>query len=129
MIPQGSQLLNTTQIANLTNAVNSASSCAELQELVTQAFASLRAIKQGINSELAAISPMLALLSPPSASPTAIVTWLSSFINNFLTPQMKPSITYAAQLTALAAQITSLTSAINTASSKFPSCSISIPTI
>ena len=129
MTPQGSQLLNTTQIANLTTSVNSASSCAELQELVTQAFASLGAIKEGINSELATLTPMLALLSPPSASPSTIVTWLTSFINDFLTPQMKPSITYAAQLTELATQITSLTSAINTASSKFPGCSISIPTI
>lgn len=129
MPAQGSQLVNTDYITNLTNSINAAGSCAELQVLVNQAFSSLGSIKAGINAELASLAPILALLTLPSASPGAIVSWLTGFVTNVLTPQLKPTITYAAQLTALGAQIASLTAAINTAMARIPSCSISIPAI
>jgi hypothetical protein len=129
MIPQGSQLVNLTHFANLTNSINAANSCEELQVLVTEAFASLSSIEAGMKAELAALTPILALLSPPSANLGAIVTWISSFVSEFMTPMVKPTITYAAQLAQLAAQIAALTSAIESMSVKFPSCSIAIPSI
>lgn len=129
MIIQGSQVVNTQYMQNLTESINAAGSCAEIQALVTEAFASISAIKAGIALELESLAPILALLSVPSANPAAIVTWITSFITGFLTPAYKPTITYAAELAALAAQVSSLISAISLASGKFPSCSIGIPAV
>lgn len=127
MIPQGSMLINTAQFDNITHSVNQAGSCAELQAVVSSAMASINVVKANIQLELDKLTPILALLSPPGASPTAIVTWITGFITATLTPMTKPTITYAAQLTALAAQIATLTSAINAAAAKFPTCSITVP--
>ena len=129
MIPQGSTSFNTTYFTNLTAGINAAGSCAQLQSLVTEAFGSLGALKSAVNTELAAVEGVAALLTAPSANPTAIVTWITSFITAYLTPMIVPATTYAAQLTAIASQITALTTAITTAQAKFPSCSISIPSI
>ena|ERR1700739_599951 len=126
-IPQGSTVFNTQYFTNLTNSVNSAGSCSELQALVNEAFVSINALESGINAQISALAPMLALLTPPSANLGAIVTYLTSFIDNFLTPALKPTINLPTQLTELTAEIASLTAAINTASAKFPSCSITIP--
>ena len=125
MEAQGSQIVNLSYFTNLTASINGASSCAELQALVTQAFSSLAAQEAAIKAELAALQPILALLSPPTLG--SIITWVTSFISLVLTPMIKPTITYAAQLTALAAQISALIAAISAAQAKFPSCSISIP--
>jgi hypothetical protein len=122
MIPQGSVPLNTTYFSNLTTSVNGAQSCSELQTLVSEAFASIGAVKSAISSELALVET---LLSPPT-NLAAIVTWLQTFITAYLA---KPAATYATQLAALTAAIASLTSAIQAAEAKFSNCSVSIPTI
>src|SRR5471032_1008985 len=129
MNPQGSQLVNAAYFHNLTNSIQAAQSCTQLQDLVTEAFASLGALKAGINAELASLQPLLALLAIPSANPAAIVTWISNFISAYLTPMVKPTITYAAQLAELTALIASLASAISDAEKRFSSCSISIPAV
>lgn len=127
MIPQGSTLINTETFTSITESVNSANSCAELQAIVSSAMASVNVVKDNISSELAKLTPILAITTPPGANLGAIVTWITDFISTTVTPMVKPTITYADQLTATAAQIASLTAAINAASAKFPSCSITIP--
>lgn len=127
MIPQGSTLVNTSTFDNLIDSVNACDSCAQLQSVVNEAFASINAVKAGIESELASLTPVLALLSPPSASPGAIVTWLTSFITVTLTPMTKPTITYAAQLTEMVEQIAAVSVAINAAAAKFTNCAVSTP--
>jgi hypothetical protein len=127
VVPQGSAILNTAYFASLTQAINGAGSCAELQALATEAIASLNANKAAVNAQIADLAPMLALLTAPSADPTAIVTYLTSLITNFLTPMLKPSITYATQLTQLSTQIATMTAAITSKAGSFPSCSITLP--
>ena len=127
MIPQGSTLINTDHFVNLTASVNACESCAQLQSLTNDAFASMNAIKAGIQTELAALAPILALLSPPSASPGAIVSWITGFISGTLTPMVKPTITYAAQLSATLTQIANVTAAIEAAAARLTSCSIVVP--
>jgi len=129
MIPQGSVTLNTTYFSNLTNSINGAQSCAELQALVTEAFASVGSVKSAITSELATVEPMLALLTINPADLPSVITFIQTLVTAYLTPILKPAVTYAAQLTALAAQITALMAAITSAEARFTSCSISIPSI
>lgn len=126
MVPQGSSIMNTQQLTNLTTSINGAGSCEELQSLVSEAFDSINAVKDAIAMELAMVQPLLALLSAPGANLGQIVNWITGLITNVLTPMYKPAITYAAQLAALTAQISALQSAIASAQAKFPSCSISI---
>lgn len=125
MNPQGSQIVNVEYFTSLTQQVNSASSCAELQALVTKAINSINATTAAITAQLALLAPMVALLSPP-ANPTAAVTWISNFITSYLTPQLASYTAYAAQQTALTAQIATLTAAINSKASEFTGCTISI---
>ncbi|MRW88875.1 hypothetical protein GJ699_02635 [Duganella sp. FT80W] len=124
MVPQGSALLNLDHFTNLTKSINAVASCDELRVLAADALASIAAVEAGIQAELAAIAPILALLQPPGANLGAIVTWLTNYISHVLTPLVKPNITFAAQLTQIAAQIAELTAAIQSASVRFPNCSI-----
>ena len=128
MQAQGTGFLNPNYFTSLTNRINAATSCAELQAATNDVIASLSAVKAGVNSELAVITPMLALLSPPAANPSAIVTWITSFINVFLTPITRPHVTMYEQLVGMSMDITALISAITAKQATFSGCSISIPT-
>jgi hypothetical protein len=127
MIPQGSTLINTDHFANIIASINGAQTCDELQGFVTSAMASVNTVKANITAELDKLTPILALASPPGASPGAIVSWITDFISLTLTPMIKPTITYAAQLTETLTQIAGVVSAIEAAAERIPSCSITIP--
>ena len=109
-------------------AAEVAGACAALQEQVDNTFSGLQAQINDLNAQLAALAPILALLSAPG-NPTAVITWITNFIEGFLTPYVIPYTTMAAQLISLGSQITSLTSAVESAEAKIPGCSIIIPTI
>jgi hypothetical protein len=126
MQPQGSSILNAAFFAALTVQAQEIKTCAELQSMATTVMASIQAEKNAIEAQIAALTPILALLTAPT-SPTAAVTWITSFITGVLTPQYKPYITYATQLTELASSISSLTSAIESAAALIPSCSVTVP--
>jgi hypothetical protein len=126
MNPQGSTIYNAAYFAALTSQVSKATSCSQLQALVTPAFASINAQLAALAAQVALLEAMLALLTPPT-SPTAAVTWIETFISAYLTPQLVAAATYTAQLTALTAAVASLTAAITSKAAQFTSCSITIP--
>jgi hypothetical protein len=128
-VNQGTTPFNTEYFTALTNRVNAAGSCGELQALVTESFSSIQGVSTAIEAQVAALAPILSLLTAPAANPAAIVTWLSTFITSYLTPYVVPYTTMAAQLTALASAVSSLTSAISSAEAKFSGCSITVPPI
>jgi hypothetical protein len=127
MIPQGSALINTDHFVNMIDQINNTQACDELQEVVNSAMASVNSVKASITAELAKLMPVLALTTPPGANLTAIITWITDFINLTLTPMVKPTITYAAQLTATLDQIANVVTAIEAAAGRLTSCSITIP--
>jgi len=120
-------LTNAAYFTALTEQVNAATSCAELQSITTSALEPVLALQTSITAQLVKIAPMLALLTGPSADPTAIVNWLNTFITAYLTPQLAPSVTLAAQLTAQAAAIAALTAAIESKAAQFVSCVVTVP--
>lgn len=126
MQPQGTALLNAAFFASLTAQAQNIETCAELQALATTAMASIQAEKNAIEAQITALAPILALLTAPT-SPTAAVTWIANFITGVLTPQYKPYLNYATQLTDLAASIASFTSAIESAAALIPSCTVTVP--
>ena len=120
-------LVNTEYFQALTDQVNACQSCAELQALSTKALTSLNDQLAAVNAQIAALAPMQALLSPPSANPAAIVGWITSLIDDYLTPQLAPYITLQAQLPALTLATADILSAINNKAATFPDCTVTPP--
>lgn len=126
MQPQGSSVINEAYFAAQRAEVAECAVCVELQAKVDRLFASIKAGLDAAESQVALLTPILALLAAP-ANPTAAVTWITNFISSFLTPYVVPLTTYTAQLAALTTQVADLTSAVNTAKDKIPGCNITIP--
>ena len=119
--------LNTDYFAALTQQVNSAASCAELQAIATQALNALNSQLTQITAAEATFAELQSLLTAPAANPGAIVTWITTLIDNYLGPQLAAYAKYTAQVTALTAQLASLPAAITAAAANFENCLVTIP--
>lgn len=115
MIAQGSEIVNTAYFDKLIDRVNSATSTAELQSHVNDAFGSLSAHKSAVLAQIEYLTPYLALLTLPAANPAEIVIWLGKLVTSLVAPQVAAAATYATQLTTLTAKVTDLTSAVQSA--------------
>ena len=120
--------INADYFSNLEASIGTAKVCAELQAQVDTIFSMIQSQVNDVKAQLAALFPILALLSAPT-NPTEVITWIENFITGFLTPYVIPYTTFTAQLVALTAQIASLTSAIEAAEAGILGCSIVIPPI
>ena len=109
------------------NQINGTSSEAELQALVTQAFAQISLLESTLTSQLGFLEPLEALISPPT-SPTEVITWVTNFITNFLEPLIKPVLNVPLQLAAIATEVAEVTAAIEAVAS-LKGFSITIPPI
>lgn len=127
MLAQGASIVNADYFAALQRQAAAISSCADLQVFADTALPSLDASIAAITQQLAALQPMLALLTAPGADPSAIVTWITDFITAFVTPYVKPVAVYTAQLVALTAAIADLQATIQSRAAAMPSCSITLP--
>lgn len=119
--------VNTEYFEGLQRSIEGCASCEQLQEVVTESFASVTATMESMTAQLAVLEPLLALLEPPAANPAQIVTWITDFITGYLTPQFKPAINLPIQLAAIAAQMAALPPIIEAKMAQFPSCSVPIP--
>lgn len=127
-LPSCFSLLNADYFSNIQTNIGACKTGAELQALVNDVFASISLLESTITSQIAFLGPIEALLTPPTSSLGSIVTWITSFITDYLTPMLKPYAIYASQLTALAAEVTTLTAAITAAAANL-GVSITIPPI
>lgn len=130
MLPQGSQILNLPYFTSLTSQINRCTSCADLQALVTKAWASLAAQYSAIGaiqSDLAAAEAMLTALQSLEANPTSIFNFLTGAFKTYVQQQYAPYATYVSKLTALEGQVTTLASLVTSKASSFQNCSITIP--
>lgn len=142
-LPKCFQILNLAYFENLElsllgigDAVPPNASVAELQEIANQlqamvdeVYGDISLLESTITSQIALISPIVALLTAPT-NPTELLTWVQTFITSFLTPYVIPFTTGTNQLIALGVQVADLTAAIeNLASTKLPGFTITIPPI
>lgn len=119
--------VNTEYFEGLQQSIEGCASCEQLQEVVTEAFASVTSTMESMTAQLAVLEPLLALLEPPAANPAQIVTWITDFITGYLTPQLKPAINLPIQLAAIAAQMAALPPIIEAKMAQFESCTVPIP--
>lgn len=128
MQAQGQLPFNKAYFDALSARVNRTTDCSELQDLIAEAFASIQAQSDAITSQLAAITPLLALLNVPN-SLGSLISWVGNFITSFLKPYLKPQITYALQLAELAAAIAELKAAIQQAAGNIKFCTVTVPAV
>ncbi|HEX4025874.1 MAG TPA: hypothetical protein VHX52_14410 [Steroidobacteraceae bacterium] len=128
MEPQGNQPINVAYFSSLIGQVEAVASCAELQSLVTRAFASLAAYVAGLAKSSTALSCAYQLLTPPTDLPS-LISWVENLINCVLGPQYKAYENYAAKVAALAIELPLLVTGIENAAAALKNCSITIPTI
>jgi len=129
MNPQGSLPFNAETFDRLAEQINAVQSCAELQALTDEAMQSANALLSGIGAQMAALQPMMALLTAPGANPAQIVTWITDFISAVLQPYVKPMVVLPVQIAQVTAAIAKLQAAIGTASARIGSCSIEMPSV
>lgn len=118
--------MNTQYFDNLTAQINNTDSCAELQSLATKALGQLNAQVAGIEAQMAALAPILALLTAPT-NPSEILTWAGDVINHVLTPMYAPYLKYATELPLQVAAIANVVTALHDAADRITDCSITIP--
>jgi len=119
--------LNTDYFSSLTAQIKQCTSCEELQSVVTESMGALNDQLTAITAQNAYFAALQSLLTPPGASLSSLVTWVTTLIDDYLTPQLAAYAKYTAQVAALTAEIETLTAAITSKASSFSSCSISIP--
>ena len=122
-IPQGSTF-NTAFFDDQITRLKSCGSCEDLQAALAEVTGSITNLQTAIASELQKLQPILALIQPPAANPAEIVTWITNFIEGYLTPYTVPTVTYPLQLAQLAEQVSKIQAAASEAASKFPNCSV-----
>lgn len=115
--------VNTAYFTGLTDQVNAAQSCSELQVVAAKALAASRTALTSAEAQLALVTPMLALLTAPT-NPTEVITYIQTLISAYLTPQLSSSVTLTAQIAAATAAIASLESAIQSKAGSFPNCTV-----
>lgn len=129
MIPQGTLPVNLDYFTGLHSRIEGCTSCAELNGVTAEAYASISGTVAAINAQIAALQPILALLTAPGANLTQIVTWIQNYITAVLTPLYKPYLVYPTQLAQISTQMAALPALISAKMAQFPSCSVPIPPI
>lgn len=128
MNAQGSLIVDTAYFDSLTARINAATSGAELQRLVDDAFPSVQAQVSAVHAQIAALAPALELLSLNPASLPSVITFIQKLVTEILTPYLQPYITYTAQLSATVASATALAAAVQSKASSLH-VSVTVPTI
>lgn len=130
MQPEGSGPLNTSYFSSIESQIQKCTSAADLQALVTKAFASIQAQVSGISSQAAAIENLAnsGIITQPSASFTSILSWIQTLTSAFLGPAYAAYAVYVLKLAEMPTQLASLTSAATAQAEKL-GCSVTVPTI
>lgn len=127
-LPNCFNILNLDYFINVKAQVSKSATLQELQDIVNKVFADISLLESTIQSQIDKLTKLNVLLTIPGIDPTQIVTWITNFVNDFLTPIIQPLVNFEAQLAALAAQVAELISSIEAAAARL-GVTITIPTI
>jgi hypothetical protein len=123
------KLINTDFFGNFTLQIQRCEDPLQLQQIINDFFAELSTLEGVLEGELLYLLNAQGLLTIPT-SPTDVLTWVSSYITNVLTPFLKPIVTITAQVAQIASLVETAESAIQEViNAKFPDASILIPTV
>ena len=80
--------INLNYINGLNEQIESCSTCQELQQVSEKINEALQSQLKGITDQMAAIEPLLSLLSPPGLD--EVPSWISGLISGLIEPMTKP---------------------------------------
>lgn len=129
MIRQGASPINTGYFDSVVSAIDAAPTCEDLQAVISRALPSIDGLQAAMNQQVAALQPLVALLTAPSANPGAIVGWIQGLVNNYLTPSVKPITALTQQLVQMQAQLARINAAIAAKQSQLTSCGLAVPSV
>ena len=109
------------QISNITNHD-------ELSAFVNKVYPSIQNHITSLQSQLAALAPVVALASLNPADLPSLVTFAQNMITSVITPMIKPYLNGVAQLSQVTSQLSQLTSTIESVKTKVGS-KLEIPLI
>jgi hypothetical protein len=99
----------------------------DLQAIIDATFPNLSAQYAQVLQIQAALAPALALLTLNPADLPGVISFLSGFIEHFLTPQLAPYLVAEAKAAATIARVASLVSHVESVASHIPDFTPSIP--
>lgn len=117
--------INLNYINGLNEQIENCSTCQELKQVSEKINEALQSQLKGITDQMAAIEPLLSLLSPPGLD--EVPGWISGLISGLIEPMTKPFFECQLQLAELTASISEIASNIQSASAKFPDCGVDLP--
>ena len=118
-------VLNTEYIAALTQQIESADSCAALQQAAATVLGAMQAQTDAIAAQLEIFAPYIELRTVPS-DPQEVIEWIGKLIETLIRPITVPFYTYQAQMTAQIAAVAALLAAIINKAASFPSCTVDL---
>lgn len=131
MLPQGFSILNISHFNSVKKRVDGVGSCDDLQALINEVMATVQAEANAITAQMAALAPILALLSINPTDLKSVVKFLQGLITAILLPLVKPYLNYVIQVPAMGLQITALLAEFQAAIDRIKSlgidCNVSIP--
>ena len=121
-------IVNVEYIAALTQQIESADSCAALQQAAAEVLAAMQAQTDVISAQLEVFAPYIELLTAPT-DPESVVEWIFKLIETVIRPMTVPFYTYQAQMTAQIAAVAALVAAITEKAASFPSCAVQVSVV
>jgi hypothetical protein len=125
---QGAEIINTAWFDAIVEKINAARNSLDLQEYASEALEPVSAQITVAEQKLAQLSPYLALLTMPTPTPQAIISWLTSLVAAQVQPQVQAYYTYVQQLATIEAQISRVQSAISAAEQRIKAA-VRVPAI
>jgi len=118
--------INTGWFDAVQGQVNAVTTPQALQDVVDQAYNSVALLNSTLTGQIANVSVIAGLLTPPVSLP-GVIAWITSAIEVF-TQMYAPYAKMETQLTDIAAQMATITALVESvAASKFPTATITIP--
>lgn len=117
---------NPEYLSNLKDQIDGVQGCQELQRIADDVLAMYQAEKAAIEAQIAALQPLLALLTLNLIDLPSVIKFLKDFVDNFLTPYLTPHVTLLRQLAEQIIQVQEVIAALQAASERITDCSIEL---
>ncbi|GAN90958.1 hypothetical protein Gbfr_022_002 [Gluconobacter frateurii M-2] len=129
MNSQGSDSFDSKYIESLTDRIKKIDSCGELKRLAEEVLPSFQSQVSAVESQIAALKPIVELLENPAAELPKILSWIEKFIEAVLKPAYQPVITMEKQLVEAAEAYARLIAAFAEAAARIGECVVEAPAL
>ena len=127
-IPTGDPV-NMAYFDSVIARIESCGTCADIQAALDDSSGIVQAQLDSLAERMQMLQPYLALLTPPSANPAQIVTFLTDLIEAQIKPMVAPLTIIPLQIAAYVQLPAKFIAAADAAKARLPSCDITPPVV